>query len=84
MEIRRRFRRLGRTMATILWFRVDDGWIYYVIVGGYAAIVSAAVWLLTRHGWLPVAVGFVVLLDGMTGLLVLLNRWLTRRLRGPT
>jgi hypothetical protein len=56
---------------------------YYVIVGGYAAVVSAAIWLLTRHGWLPVVIGFVVLLDGMTGMLVLLNRWLTRRLQRP-
>jgi hypothetical protein len=56
---------------------------YYVIVGGYAAVVSAAIWLLTRHGWLPVVIGFVVLLDGMTDMLVLLNRWLTRRLQRP-
>lgn len=67
-------------MAAILWFRVDDGWIYYVILGGYSAVVCTALWLLTRHGWVPVVVGFVVLLDGMTALLVLLNRWLTRRL----
>lgn len=66
-------------MAAILWFRVDGGWIYYVILGGYSAVICAGVWLLTRHGWLPVAGGFVVLLDGMTGLLLLLNRWLTRR-----
>lgn len=84
MESRRRLHSLGRAMATILWFRVDDGWIYYVVVGGYAAIVSTALWLLTRHGWLPILVGFAVLLDGMTGLLVLLNRWLTRRWQGPS
>ena len=79
MESRRRFRSVGRGLATILWFRVDGGWIYYVILGGYSAVVCGAVWLLTRHGWLPIVVGFVVLLDGMTGLLVLLNCWLTRR-----
>lgn len=84
MESRRRLHSLGRAMATILWFRVDDGWIYYVVVGGYAAIVSTALWLLTRHGWLPILVGFAVLLDGMTGLLILLNRWLTRRWQGPS
>lgn len=83
METRRRFRHLGRTMAAILWFRVDGGWIYYVILGGYSAVVCAAIWLLTRHGWLPVVVGFFVLLDGMTALLVLLNRWLTRRSNAP-
>jgi hypothetical protein len=66
-------------MAAILWFRVDGGWIYYVILGGYFAMVCASIWLLTRHWWLPVVVGFVVLLDGMTALLFLLNRWLTRR-----
>ena len=79
MESGRRFGGLGRTMAAILWFRVDGGWIYYVILGGYSAMVCASIWLLTRHWWLPVLVGFVVLLDGMTALLVLLNRWLTRR-----
>ena len=79
MESRRRFRHLGQTMAPILWFGVDGGWIYYLIVGGYSAVVCAAVWLLTRHGWLPVVFRFVVLLDGMTALLVLLNRCLTRR-----
>ena len=79
MESRGRFPHLRRRMAAILWFRVDGGWIYYVILAGYCAVVCAAVWLLTRHGWLPVVIGFVVLLDGMTALLVLLNRWLTRR-----
>jgi dipeptide/tripeptide permease len=79
MESRHRFRHLERTVAAILWFRVDGGWIYYVILGTYSAVVCGAVWLLTRHGWLPVVAGFVVLLDGMTALLVLLNRWLTRR-----
>lgn len=83
MGSQRRFRPLGRALATVLWLRIDDGWMYYVIVGGYAAVVSAAIWLLTRHGWLPVVIGFVVLLDGMTGMLVLLNRWLTRRLQRP-
>jgi hypothetical protein len=66
-------------MAAILWFGVEGGWMYYVILGAYAVVISAAVWLLTRHGWLPVVAGFIVLLDGMTALLVLLHRWLTRR-----
>jgi hypothetical protein len=79
MKNRHRFHHLGRTVAAILWFRVDGGWIYYVILAAYAAVICAGVWLLTRHWWLPVIAGFVVLLDGMTGLLVLLNRWLTRR-----
>ena len=70
-------------MATVLWLRIEDDWIYYVIVGGYAAVVSAGVWLLTRHGWLPIVVGFGVLLDGMTGLLVLLNYWAKRRSAKP-
>lgn len=75
-----RFRRgLGRTMAAVLWFGIEDGWIYYVILGGYVAVVSAAVWLLTRNGWLPFLAGCVVLLDGTTLILVLLYRWCTRR-----
>lgn len=53
-----------------------------MIIGSYSASFNcAAVWLLTRHGWLPVVAGFIVLLDGMTALLVLLNRWLLRRSR---
>lgn len=67
-------------MAAILWFGIPDGWIYYVILVGYSAVVGAGVWLLTRHGWLPFLVGCVVLLDGMTTLLVLLRRWFVRRL----
>lgn len=75
-----RFRhRLGRTMASILWLRIDDGWIYYVILGGYVAMVSAGVWLMTRNGWLPFLAGCVVLLDGTTLFLILLYRWLTQR-----
>lgn len=75
-----RFRhRLGRTMASILWLRIDDGWIYYVILGGYVALVGAAVWLLTRSGWLPFFAGCIVLLDGTTLFLILLYRWLTQR-----
>lgn len=71
-------------MATALWFRIEDGWIYYVVLAGYAAVVGGALWLLTRHGWLPFLVACVVLLDGMTALLVLLHRWWTRRLEtGP-
>ena len=72
-------RRLGRIVAAILWFGVEGGWIYYVILGAYAAVIAAAIWLLTRHGWLPIVGGFVVLLDGMTALLFLLHRWLNRR-----
>jgi hypothetical protein len=38
-----RFRRgLGRMMAGVLWFHTEDGWIYYVILGGYVAVVSVA------------------------------------------
>lgn len=74
-------RRLGRTMTAVLWFRIEDGWIYYLVLAGYTALVIAGIWLLTRHGWLPILAGFVVLLDGMTTLLILLHRWLTRRLR---
>lgn len=66
-------------MASILWLRIDDGWIYYVILGGYVAVVSAGVWLLTRNGWLPFLAGCVVLLDGTTLFLILLYRWLTQR-----
>ena len=67
-------------MAAVLWFGIDGGWIYYVILAGYAVIVGGALWLLTRHGWLPFLVACVVLLDGMTGLLFLLHRWWARRL----
>jgi hypothetical protein len=66
-----------------LWFGVDGGAIYYAIVGGYAVLVAAGLWLLSRPGWLPVVAGSVVLLDGMTGLLVLLHRWLSRRSAEP-
>ncbi len=80
MESWKRFRHgLGRMMAGILWFHIEDGWIYYVILGGYIAVVSAAVWLLTRNGVLPLLAGCVVLLDGTTLLLFLLYRWCTRR-----
>jgi len=75
------FRRLGRCLALILWFRIAGGWIYYVVLGAYALLVSTALWLFSRPGWLPLIGGWIVLLDGLTVTLVLLHRWLNHRAR---
>lgn len=76
-------RAVARAAAAALWFRIPGGWIYYAILAAYALFVGAAIWLLTRPGWLGVLGGAVVLLEGLTVTLVLLNRWLNRRLNPP-
>jgi hypothetical protein len=48
--------RIGRFLATVLWFRIGGGWIYYVILGAYAVLIAASLWLLSRPGWLSVSV----------------------------
>jgi hypothetical protein len=78
VESRRGLRRL---LATVLWFGIDGGWIYYVILFAYGLLVAAGIWLISRHGWLPAVGGCIVLLDGMTTSIFLLYRWAVRRLR---
>ncbi len=80
MSMGRVTRSLGRAVATLLWFRIPGGWIYYAILGAYALFVGAAVWLLTRPGWLSVLGGGIVLLEGLAVTLILLHRWLNHRL----
>ena len=74
-------RLIGRYLSLILWFGIRGGWIYYVILGANALLVAGGVWLLSRPGWLPILGGLFVLLDGLTLLLILLHRWLDRRMR---
>ena len=74
-------RLIGRYVSLVLWFGIRGGWIYYVILGTYALLVAAGVWLLSLHGWLSILGGLFLLLDGLTLLLILLNRWLDRRVR---
>jgi hypothetical protein len=81
--VHRRLRRGGRILSLVLWFGVDGGWIYYVVLGAYATLISTALWLLSRPGWLPFLGALSVLLDGFALTLFLLHRWLTRRFR-PT
>ena len=76
-------RSIGRALAGALWFRIPGGWIYYIILAAYALFVGAAVWLLTRPGWLGILGGTLVLLEGLTLTLIGLQRWLNRRLAPP-
>jgi hypothetical protein len=75
------WRRVGRILSIVLWFGVDGGWIYYIVLGAYAVLVSSAVWLLSRPGWLPTLGALTVLIDGFAVTLLLLHRWLGRRSR---
>lgn len=74
-------RLIGRYLSLILWFGIRGGWIYYVVLAAYAAMVVSGLWLMSRPGWLPILGGWIVLLDGLTLLLFLLYRWLGRRTR---
>jgi hypothetical protein len=74
-------RRAERTVAGLLWFPIEDGWTYYLILAGYSVIVGGGVWLLTRQGWLRFLLGCAVLLDGVTAMLFLLYWLWMRRLR---
>jgi uncharacterized membrane protein len=80
MNARALFRQVGRGLAAALWFRIDGGWIYWAVLAGYGALVASAVYLFSQSGWFAV-LGAVTLIDGMTVMLVLLHRWLTRRSR---
>jgi hypothetical protein len=79
--VSRGLRRVGRILAIVLWFGVDGGWIYYIVLSAYAVLVSFALWLLSRPGWLPLVGALTVLIDGLAVTLFLLHRWLGRRLR---
>ncbi|MBV9100308.1 MAG: hypothetical protein JOZ46_08440 [Candidatus Dormibacteraeota bacterium] len=72
---------IGRYLSLVLWFGIRGGWIYYVVLGAYAALVATGIWLLSRPGWLPIMGGLVVLLDGLTLVLLGLHHWLNRTLR---
>ena len=74
-------RRTGRLLAAVLWFGIEGGWVYYVVLGAYAALVALALWLFSRGALLPAVAGCFVLIDGLALTLFLLHRWLTRRLR---
>lgn len=73
--------RLKRCILTMLGVGLEGSSVYYAILGGYLLLVSAGVWLLSRPGWLTALGGLFVLLDGMALLLMLLQRWLNRRLQ---
>ncbi|MGH7721215.1 MAG: hypothetical protein ACRENL_00075 [Candidatus Dormibacteria bacterium] len=80
MILKGTFRSAGRGLAALLWFRIDGGWIYYVVLAAYGVLVASAVYLLSRPGWLTVLGALIILIDGMTVTLFLLHRWLTKRL----
>ncbi|TMB92046.1 MAG: hypothetical protein E6J45_03795 [Chloroflexi bacterium] len=73
---------LKRYVLTMLGIGLEGSSVYYVIVGGYMLLVAAGVWLLSRPGWLTALGGLFVLLDGMALMLMLLQRWLNRRIPG--
>ena len=70
---------LKRYMLTMLGIGLEGSGVYYVILASYLLLVAAGVWLLSRPGWLTALGGFFVLLDGMALMLMLLQRWLNRR-----
>jgi hypothetical protein len=65
----------------MLGIGLEGSSIYYAILGGYVLLVAAGVWLLSIPGWLTALGGLFVLLDGLGLLLMLLQRWLNRRVQ---